>query len=618
MVKGLDKVIVIGLDGLEPDIVEAMQHNGELPHMARLQNRGGYSRIKTTYPAQTPVAWSTFSTGTNPGGHGIFDFLSRDPNTYLPVLSLTRYEQKNIFTLPKVVNQRRGVPFWSLLSQAGIPSVVLRCPCTYPPDSIRGRMLAGVGIPDLRGGLGTSTFYTTANDVKEAQGEKLVHIEASRDGSITTQLIGPRDPKSRGDLTLEVTLQVHPSLGKILLRSEGTPKELEIKEGQWSDWLKIKFKAGILQSVHGMVQFFLCGFDPHIELYASPINFDPANPLFPISVPAEYAGELETQLGTYHTLGMAEAHEGLNNERFDETAYLDQCNIVLRDREKMMLYELDRFDRGLFFTVFDTPDRIQHMFWRFLDPQHPSNIDSLSLEMERVISDHYRRCDEIVGKAMEYMEEDTLFIVLSDHGMKSFTRGLNLNTWLWENDYLFLKPGVSPGAGNEEFLQNVDWDRTQAYALGLNGIYLNLKGREANGILDHESVAEINKSIISNLNGLMDSERGNVVVHSVLSRDELYSGPYVEGAPDLIVNFSEGYRVSWDTPLGGIPRELFADNTRRWSGDHVINPTLVPGVLFMNRPFRESNPHLQDMAPTILQAFGVPKGSEMTGKSLLS
>ena len=160
------KVIVIGLDGFEPKIAESMIAQGKLPNLARLQEQGGYSRNKTTYPAQTPVAWSTFSTGTNPGGHGIFDFLGRDTNTYLPVLALSKYEQKNAFVPPKVINMRRGVPIWDLLTQAGIPSTVIRCPCTYPPDKIQGKMLSGVGVPDLRGGLGTSTFYTTRQGVR--------------------------------------------------------------------------------------------------------------------------------------------------------------------------------------------------------------------------------------------------------------------------------------------------------------------------------------------------------------------------------------------------------------------------------------------------------------------
>jgi predicted AlkP superfamily phosphohydrolase/phosphomutase len=614
----MKKVIVIGLDGLEPKITEAMLVAGELPNLARLKEQGGYSRIRTTYPAQTPVAWSTFSTGTNPGGHGIFDFLSRDPKTYLPILGLSRYEQKNAFVPPKVVNQRRGTPMWELLSNAGIPSTIIRCPCTYPPDEIQGRVLAGVGVPDLRGGLGTSTFYTTNGDVKAEHSEKVVHVRTESDGTIVTHLIGPRNPKTRADFTFDITLQPDPGAKKVILRSDGQPSVLEIREGHWSDWLRVKFKIGLLQSVRGIVRFYLRQIEPAFEFYASPINFDPEAPLFPISSPSEYAGEIQSRLGAFYTVGMAEDHDGLIYGRFDEAAYWDQCTLVLREREKMMFYELERSTEGLFFCLFDTPDRLQHMFWRFREQDHPANRDGSSTEMARAIEEHYRTLDSIVGEAMEYADDQTLFIVLSDHGMNSFQRGLNLNTWLYENGFLALKNGVKPGEEeNGDFFRNVDWSRTRAYALGLGGIFLNLAGREAAGIVSTDEAGTLKANIIKGLTGLCDPQNGRVAVRSVLPREQVYTGLYASESPDLVANFSPGYRVSWGTPLGGVPQGLFEDNVKKWGADHVIDPALVPGVLFMNRPFNAEKTSLLDMAPTILQALGMAKGPAMEGDNLL-
>ena len=163
------RVLVIGLDGLEPSIVDAMLAAGELPVLASLRSRGGYARLATTFPAQTPVAWSSFATGTNPGGHGIYDFIRRDPVTLLPDLALNRYEQKNAFTPPRAVNLRGGTPFWELSVGAGIPSTVLRCPCTYPAELGRGRLLSGLGVPDVRGGLGTPTVWTAGPDRQERE-----------------------------------------------------------------------------------------------------------------------------------------------------------------------------------------------------------------------------------------------------------------------------------------------------------------------------------------------------------------------------------------------------------------------------------------------------------------
>ncbi len=600
--EAMKKVVVIGLDGFEPDIVESLLNQGELPNLARLRKQGGQARLPTTYPAQTPVAWSTFATGTNPGGHGVFDFIRRNPKTYLPELSFTRYEQKHAFLPPKAVNLRRGVTLWQLLTQAGIESTLLRFPCTYPPDNLRGRMLSGMGVPDLRGGLGSATFYSSANNLTAQESENVVAVRASGNGTIHTYLIGPRDPRTGADFRFDITLHLKPPAKTLLLASEGQPSLLEIKEGEWSDWLKVKFKTGLLQSVRGMVRFYLVRMEPIFELYASPINFDPDASLFPISSPPEYARELAAQVGTFYTTGMVEDHNGLNNGRLSAEAFLAQCTSVLGERERMMLYELERLKAGLFFCLFDTPDRVQHMFWR---------------DGARTIQEHYRACDAIIGRAMQQLDDQTLLIVLSDHGMNSFERGFNLNTWLHDQGLLRLRRGVNPGAEAGDLLRSVDWSRTQAYGLGLSGIYLNLKGREEQGIVQPAEAEKLKAAIAQALTGLVDPATRRVAIRSVIAREQVYAGAYAHESPDLLVNYASGYRVSWSTSLGSIPATQFEDNLKKWSGDHLVDPALVPGVLFMNRPFRSQKVRLTDLAPTIMAALGVPKGEAMEGESLL-
>lgn len=616
----MKKTIVIGLDGLEPRIVESMLEAGQLPNLEALKSRGGFSRVATTSPAQTPVAWSTFATGVNPGGHGIFDFIRRDPRTYLPDFALNRYETRGSFLPPKAVNLRRGKPVWEVLTEAGLGSTIVRCPCTYPPDPLRGRMLSGMGVPDLRGGLGTATYYTSSDEVKPGESENIVRLPPGLDHPIETYLIGPRNPKGGGDLRFDVTLQPDRDGHRVLLRSAGAPKELEIREGQWSDWVRVKFKLGMLQSVRGLVRFHLVQLEPTLALYASPINFDVETPLFPISHPADYAASLAEDIGgLYHTTGMVEDHAGLNNERFGEDAFLDQCDTAWREREAMLLRELDRFDEGLLYCLFDTPDRVQHLFWRYLEPDHPANQGQApSPAYANVIADQYRRGDAIVGQALEAADDDTLVIVLSDHGFGSFRRGVNLNTLLHDQGLLTLRDGLKPGEEAGDFLKSVDWSRTKAYALGLSGIYLNLEGRESQGIVKPDDVAGLKSSIAEVLSGLVDSATNEVAIRSVRPRESVYSGPFVEEAPDLLVNFSRGYRISWGSSLGGVGEGHFEDNTKKWSGDHIVDPALVPGVLFLNRPFQEKAAALLDLAPTILDALGVPKGAAMEGKSLLT
>lgn len=608
---------MIGLDGMEPRIVEPMLERGLLPNLARLRDQGGYSRVATTYPAQTPVAWSTFATGTNPGAHGIFDFIRRDPRTYLPDLAFTRYEQRAPWLPPTVVNLRGGVPVWAVLSEAGLPSTILRCPCTFPPEPIRGRMLAGMGVPDLRGGQGTSTLYTSEDGVKAQESERVVTVRADADGTVVTQLLGPRNPKSGSDLSVELRLRLEPAARKVVVRLPGRSRPLELHEREWSRWMKVRFRAGFLHSVRGIVRFHLARISPALELYASPVNFDPEAPMFPISWPARYARDLAASIGTFYTTGMVEDHGGLDHGRLSEVAYLEQCSEVLAERQRMMLYGLARHDEGLFFCLFDTPDRLQHMFWR--DRRETAEAPARGGEPRAsdVIREHYRACDAVVGEALRAVDDQTLCMVLSDHGMNSFDRGVHLNTWLHEQGLLALREGSRPGPEAGDFFRCVDWERTRAYALGLGGIYLNLKGREERGVVDASEAETLKSSLASALTGLGDPVSGKTAIRSVVTREQIYSGPFAAASPDLLVNFDAGFRVSWGTALGAVPQGLFEDNERRWSGDHLMDPSLVPGVLFMNRPFRAEGANLVHLAPTILAALGVPKGGGMEGGSLL-
>jgi predicted AlkP superfamily phosphohydrolase/phosphomutase len=625
------KAIVIGLDGLEPTIVESMLECGELPNLARIRKAGCYSRLRTTYPAQTPVAWSSFATGTNPGGHGIFDFISRDPATYLPDAALSRFAKpKNIFAPPQVVNNRKGIPLWRTLSQAGVPSVVLRCPCTFPPEDVNGRMLAGVGVPDLRGSQSKGTFYTQNRNVQAQENEQVVVLGSGSE--VKTHVIGPRNTRQSpaSDTVCEIRVQAKNDSRTLTIETGGTPARIEVRENSWSEWVRFKFKFSMLQSVTGIARLYVRKIEPQIEFYVSALNFDPAAPMFPVSSPVSYAKDLASEIGLFSTLGMAEDHNGLNNGRFDEAAFLAQCELVLEEREYLMRFELDRFTEGFFFLLYDTPDRVQHMLWRFRDPEHPGYEPDLAREYGCLIEQHYARCDKLLAPVLDKVDENTLLIVLSDHGFNTFRRAFDTNTWLSQNGLLALKNGHKPGEESGEGFPAVDWSKTYAYAVGLGGIYLNFKGREREGILEEGTEAErVRNAIQSGLAGIADFGTQKIVIGSVSRKEDLYCGPYVANAPDLLVNFFPGFRVSWQSAVGGFANGLIENNTRRWSGDHIVDPESVPGILFMNqnpRPVAENAtrvgnpqkfPHIIDLAPTILNYLGVPVSQTMEGTSLL-
>lgn len=624
-----NKVIVIGLDGLEPTIIESMLERGELPNLARIRQSGSYQRLRTTYPAQTPVAWSSFATGTNPGGHGIFDFISRDPATYLPDAALSSFERpKNAFAAPQVVNQRKGVPIWRVLSSAGVPSVVLRCPCTFPPDDLNGRMISGVGVPDLRGSQNKGTFYTRDANAKVQESEQLVTLADGSD--LKTHVIGPHNTKQSlpSDAKAEIRVQVKEDSRSLLIDTGGTPARLEVAEGCWSGWVRFKFKLSMLQSVNGIARFYVRRVEPQLEFYVSAVNFDPAAPIFPVSSPASYAKDLAGVIGLFSTLGMAEDHNGLNNGRFDERAYLAQCELVIAERERMMRYELDRFSEGFFFVLYDTPDRVQHMLWRFRDPAHPGFEPDLAKDFSNLIEEHYARCDKLLAPVLDKVDENTLLMVLSDHGFNTFRRAFDTNTWLHQNGLLALKNGGKPSEDLGDAFAAVDWSRTYAYAVGLGGIYLNFKGRERHGILEEGTEAErVRNAIQAGLAEVVDTQACAKAIRSVSRREDLYSGPYAANAPDLLVNFCPGFRVSWQSAVGGFAKTMIEDNMRKWSGDHIIDPEAVPGILFMNtkpvapplsRTLRQGGPNIIDLAPTILNHLGVPVPQSMEGSNLLS
>src|SRR5437667_5278655 len=443
-----------------------MLERGELPNLARIQQSGSYSRLKTTYPAQTPVAWSSFVTGTNPGGHGIFDFISRNPETYQPDIALSHFgPPKNSLARTRVVNRRKGIRLWEPLMKAGVASTVLRCPCTFPPETLHGRMLSGVGVPDMRGSQSKGTFYTQDRAASAQENEQLIYLESGME--VSARVVGPRNTRQSppSDTYSEIRVCVDKPSRKLVIQTGGDPATFEVTERSWSEWVRFKFKFSMLQSASGIARFYVRQLEPHLEFYVSAVNFDPAAPMFPVSSPANYAKELSEKIGLFSTLGMAEEHNGLNNGRLDESAYLQQCDLVLRERQRMMQFELDRFTEGFFFMLFDTPDRVQHMLWRFRDPSHPGFDRDLAPTFATRIEEHYTQWDALLSSILDRVDEHTLLIVLSDHGFGTFRRAFHTNTWLWQNGLLALKDNRKPEDDLADGSTAIDWSRTYAYAV---------------------------------------------------------------------------------------------------------------------------------------------------------
>ncbi len=618
------KLIFLGLDGLEPDLVEKYLAQGKLPNLAALREQGRYSRLRTTFPPLSPVAWATFATGSNPGKHNLFDFLNRNLRSYLPELSSSRVRQPSRvwkvgrwripLSKPTVEMRRKSRPFWSLLGDNHVSSTILRVPITFPPEPFEGRLLSAMCTPDLLGTQGSFQMFTDAPVGTEFEEAGACYPLYGEGDAWTGEIHGPDNTIRDGSGDLKIPFRLKVSRASKSGRLEIGGKTYELAADQFTPWIRLTFRAGLGIKVTGIGQFRLTDVQPHVRLYLSPIAIDPEKPALPISHPSFYAPYLAKLLGDFSTLGLAEDTWALNERVIDEDSFLDQANQICQEREAMFESALERTKKGVVACVFDTPDRVQHMFYRYLEPSHPAH-EANGNSFQRyagTVEELYARMDRIVGKTMRHLDDRTVLFVLSDHGFKSFQRGVNLNAWLEREGYL----AVKEGARGEGYLRGVDWTRTKAYSFGLAGIYLNLEGRESGGIVPRGNAEQLSEEIAEKITGLPDPDRDAVAVNRGYSKSAVYSGPYVAAAPDVIVGYNPGYRSSWGVAIGRVGGPVFEDNTKAWSGDHCVDPPLIPGVVFCNRDFGADGPGIEDMAPTAMRLFGYEPPDHMDGKDL--
>lgn len=565
------KVIVLAVDGCDPKMLRRLIELGKLPNFQRLQKLGGLWDMQTSNPPQSPVAWATFLTGLDPGGHGIFDFLHRDPASLQPVTSMSAVKDG------RYQLQRQAPAFWSYLS---VPRLVLRVPCHFPAPADGATSLTGMGTPDLLGGYGTFSYYSE-QPAREISGGNWVQVQA--EGTLVrARLIGPEDHSAPLQLTLDRKNR------QILLETCGQRRLL--KAGEWSDWVPVR-----LGTTPGIVRFYLAAVEP-LGLYASPINLDPRQPAMPISQPPSYAPHLARCCGLFYTQGMAEDTKALSCKVLADAAYLEQSRTVLAENRRLLQLGLSEFRRGLFFFYVSHLDLQSHMYWR-------------TREQDGVVEKAYQDVDELVGDVLAKMDAQTTLWVVSDHGFAPFDRVFDLNRWLVEEEYLALQPGQS--------LEQTDWNRTEAYGVGFNGLYLNLKGREAKGIVRRGESEELLTELRDKLMQVRDPANGQPIFVKVYRGSEIYSKPFGDRAPDLVLGYRAGYRGAWEAALGQSSPQVFRDNAEHWNGDHLIDPSQVPGVLLCSRAIRRTDPALQDMAPTLLRQFDVQPPAQMLGRNLL-
>lgn len=681
------RLVVLGFDGVDARMTESLLQQGKLPHLAALADRGGYARLAPTTPAQTPVSWATFTTGRDPGGTRIFDFLRRDPANYLPTFAVAE-EGTRVFllgrhnraaaaavaamvlflvalvgaaalrrrrpwlhalpllavggvlgwlvgawlpaSLPSVTSRRSGTPFWEVAGKHGIGATVARIPVTFPATPFdHGHLLSGLGVPDLRGRIGSPAFYTSdpffqAGTDNEFSVE-IVHLPG-REGAIRTVVIGPQNKLFATPPRLEIPLVIQVASDRRSATLTVSGHSVRVGEGEWSPWVELVFPFNPLVKAHGLARFKLLSLNPEVKLYLAPINFDPRflPPGFEVSAPRGWAAELFEALGPFKTVGWAIDTWTPSEKITDEVTFMEDIDHTVSEFRGLLRAFLDGRDR-LLVHYFEFTDRVGHILWRCLDPQHPAYDDTRAAEFRAMVERSFVLMDDIVGEVMAKLGPQDVLVVLSDHGFSTWRRSFHINTWLAREGYIALSGGTSRIENLEnlfdrgEFWPNVDWRRTRAYHLGLGGLYINLAGRESQGIVaPGEEYERLRRELAARLEAVVDPATGQHPVSRVFLREQVYRTFDPQLIPDLIVTTSEGYRLSWQSALGGMPEGLFEDNDRVWSGDHcTLDPNVVPGVLFSSVPLKRRQLSMVDVYPTLLGLLGLPSPEHVIGQPFL-
>lgn len=608
-------MIVLGIDGMDYGLTRELLDEGRLPNLARLEQMGGFQALGTSVPPQSPVAWSNFITGLDSGGHGIYDFVHRDPETMIPYLSTSKAaEPGRSFELGRwsiplsgggMELLRHGTPFWEVLEDHGVPTTIMRMPANFPPSGSAYRELSGMGTPDILGTAGVYSFYTTAPERITANTEALIERVRVRNGVVEAELVGPPNPLLIEEEILKAPFTVYVDRENLVAKIVIGGEEIILQQGEWSGWVPVQFELiPYVQQIHATARFFLKEVRPEFELYVSPINLDSMAPMMPISTPVGYAAELAEATGRFYTQGMPEDTNALNEGVFNDADFMAQAAMAHAEIRDQFDYVLDRFRGGFLFYYFGNLDQVSHMMWRAMDPEHPAHDPIADAPYANAIIDRYLEVDELVGETLDRLPEGTTLVVMSDHGFTSWRRAMNVNTWLLQNGFITLmNPRRVTGIS---YFGNVNWARTQAYAVGLNGLYINLRGRDANGsvpISDRDAlIAEISAGLLA----FVDPATGEHAVTKVYPRDEVFADDgYLDIGPDLIVGFAKGVRGSNESALGEFSTEIIVDNDHPWSGDHLMDHEVVPGVLFSSRPLRRTVTSLQNLATALLAEFGI-------------
>jgi predicted AlkP superfamily phosphohydrolase/phosphomutase len=595
-------VLILGIDAFDPTRFEHLSEQGRLPNLTKYVETAGYSRLRVTIPPQTEVSWTSIATGLNPGGHGIFDFVHRDPVTYTPYVSLLPTERR--FFGINFVPPFKARTIFEEATRQGFPATALWWPATFPArPELPIRTLPGLGTPDIHGRLGVGTLFSSdGNQIDDLRKTPLEPLEPCGKGCYAGVLRGPVQKKLRGTHQPVIELRLELTSDKSVRLIIGN-SSIELIEGKWSPILEVSFQMGRILKVQALTRVILTQARPDTRLYVLPLQIHPLHTTWRYATPGSFVKQVWKACGSFLSLGWPQDTTGLEEGCITDNQFLDLCESIFNAREGILMHQLEHFQEGILASVFDSLDRIQHMFWR----DRPDIVDEWYMKLDALVARVERR---LTGLG----EDQAKIVILSDHGFSDFGYKVHLNRWLVERGYLMAKDGGESGS-----LRDVDWPRSQAYAVGLNSLYVNLAGREGQGSVQPSQVGPLVNKLRDELLAWRGPD-GRPVVQAAWRQDEAFEGPLAKYGPDLALGFSPGHRASAETGLGKWAKSSLEPNYDHWGADHCIAPQAVPGVLFCNQGLRNyPDPSYQDIpALTIGMTPSdqtVPPSSPDRGKS---
>lgn len=615
------RVVVLGLDGMDPDWVR--DWIGQLPNLRRLAEAGTFTDLQTVDPPQSAVAWSSFTTGLEPARHGLLGSVGRNPSTYTLVPQYGRVEPASVwFGLlalqgPETPLAITAAPYWKVLDDAGIPTVSLRAPLALPPRALQhGRTLGGLGVPDLRGTWGTHYYLASDLSSWDLLGSDWAGVQVRLDvneGRARAELEGPvLSDSTRAAVAVEFELNRDRSAVTISLGEQ----EQTVQEASWSEWFDFEFPVASWTTYRGVSRFYVLETFPELRVYLMPIGPDPRDPAFPLSAPETFSARLAEQFGLFKTQGNATEGWGLNQERIDEGIFLEDLQRELGFWERVLLDELERGEAAVISAFLEAPEAAGQLLYRLHHPEHPRYDARDADAYGEALAQVYRRIDTLVGRVTERLNPDDLLIIASNHGINGWEKDFNPNAWLRSNGYLRLQePAPETGPRNwgtlftgQAGIHGVDWSKTEAYAAGFTGIFVNLRGRESGGIVEPgEDYRAVTGKIRAQLLEYRDPDTGRPVVATAKIRGADSAEPTAAAGPDIGFGLHPGYRVSWEDALGVIPEDVLVANLKKWSGDHSSSvASVTAGMLIANRKVSAESPAVVDVAPTLYRLFSMP------------